>query len=433
MNQRTEELTADPRWQAIRRIVESEAFSRSARLSELLLFVAARALQGQEDELTEEAIGVQFFRRDQGYIRSDDNIVRANASRLRNKLNEYYRLAETEQIRVALPKGSYVPTFEIAPKSVTEPLVSEDPPSLAAELPDRPLQSEASQLRRVPRYAGILLAMIFGAMLGGLGTWRWTKSATLNEAVPNGAIVLFRQLASADGRLLLVPGDAGLNMYSNVQRRTVGVQEYSKGTYLHDANSDPPASFEQTFPSRRYVSIDDLNFVFKVSQIPRGPASRTDVEFARDLHFTDLQNSGVILMGSPNYCPWVDLFATKVDFTMRYDGLQNSIAVLNKAPANGEKDSYVWWQRDSARNGYAIISLTDNLQKTGKVLLIEGTTSAGVAMATNFLFNARQIDPITKWASQQGKGPANFDLLLGTTFYNGGSPMAVVLAKHLHP
>lgn len=117
---------------------------------------------------------------------------------------------------------------------------------------------------------------------------------------------------------------------------------------------------------------------------------------------------------------------------MIYNGAENSISVFNRKPLKGEQASYKWSATDPQRTGYGIISLTDNLESTGKVLLVEGTAMGGVDAASDFLFHSEQMDPVIRDAIGKNGKPANFELLLETTMYYGGSMKAKIIAERIH-
>src|ERR1700733_13865955 len=103
----------DPRWKLIERIVAAPGFAKSARLSSFLIYIVKQSLQGRDEELNEQSIGEGVFGRSIGYDPRDDNIVRAHASRLRQRLEAYFRdEGGAEPLRIAIPRGSYVPQFE---------------------------------------------------------------------------------------------------------------------------------------------------------------------------------------------------------------------------------------------------------------------------------------------------------------------------------
>ncbi len=104
------------------RLAASATFARSKRLIRLLEFTIDAALAGRGDEIKESTIGSEVYDRGADFDPRADGIVRVEASRLRQKLAEYYRGAgETDTVRIDYPKGSYVPTFRFA--AVVEPSV----------------------------------------------------------------------------------------------------------------------------------------------------------------------------------------------------------------------------------------------------------------------------------------------------------------------
>lgn len=97
------------------RILQSVAFVNASTLKQLLQFLASRALDdSQRDPLKEYTIGVEAFGRPPDFDPKTDTIVRVQIHRLRQKLKEYY---DSEGIRdpilVEIPKGHYLPTFEL--------------------------------------------------------------------------------------------------------------------------------------------------------------------------------------------------------------------------------------------------------------------------------------------------------------------------------
>jgi hypothetical protein len=70
-------------------------------------------LNGAAEELTEQAIGEQVFRRQPGYSTGEDNIVRSYAHRLRSRLDQYFQEnGREEPYRLIVPRGGYAPIFE---------------------------------------------------------------------------------------------------------------------------------------------------------------------------------------------------------------------------------------------------------------------------------------------------------------------------------
>ena len=97
---------------ALERVLSSEQFSSSSRLSRFLRFVVTETLEGRTAILKEYAIGVSVYDRGKDFDPKSDSIVRVDAVRLRARLTEYYSAGgASEHVRISIPKGGYLATF----------------------------------------------------------------------------------------------------------------------------------------------------------------------------------------------------------------------------------------------------------------------------------------------------------------------------------
>ena len=89
-------------------ILASSLFSGSPRQQRFLDYLVAHTLAGEAHRLKGYTIAVEVFDRENDFDSSLDAIVRVEATRLRNKLREYYdTFGQEESVRIELPKGSY--------------------------------------------------------------------------------------------------------------------------------------------------------------------------------------------------------------------------------------------------------------------------------------------------------------------------------------
>src|SRR5438105_1016353 len=97
----------------------SPAFRTSARCQSFLEHLIDKSLEGQDASLKERALAVEVFGRPAEANLSEDTIVRVSAREVRRRLAQYYGSEEaaSDEIRIDLPTGSYVPVIH----PVTEP------------------------------------------------------------------------------------------------------------------------------------------------------------------------------------------------------------------------------------------------------------------------------------------------------------------------
>ncbi|MEM6354101.1 MAG: hypothetical protein AAF844_00250 [Pseudomonadota bacterium] len=101
---------------ALGRILSSEQFARSDRLSRFLTHIVKETVAGRDDRLGGYAIGLDVFDRPTDFDPTVDTIVRVEARRLRQALEAYYvRQGTAERVEIVLPKGGYVPVFHDRP------------------------------------------------------------------------------------------------------------------------------------------------------------------------------------------------------------------------------------------------------------------------------------------------------------------------------
>jgi TolB-like protein/Flp pilus assembly protein TadD len=97
----------------LERVLSSQAFSGSERLSQFLRFVVEQSISGQADALKEWLLGVRVFGRNDSFDPRIDAIVRVEAGRLRAKLAHYYLTeGHNDPVLIEVHKGTYAPVFQ---------------------------------------------------------------------------------------------------------------------------------------------------------------------------------------------------------------------------------------------------------------------------------------------------------------------------------
>ena len=102
----------DEALRALDRVLSSELFVHSNRLSQFLRFTVERTLNGLEESLKEYTIGTEAYGRKPDFDPSQDTIIRTEARRLRRKLKEYYENdGKSDKVVIFMRSGSYVPVI----------------------------------------------------------------------------------------------------------------------------------------------------------------------------------------------------------------------------------------------------------------------------------------------------------------------------------
>jgi hypothetical protein len=105
------------RWEAeraeLQTVLKAPIFVRSPALSHLLSYLCEKTFAGETDQIKEYTIALDVFERRDTFDQDTDSIVRVEANRLRKRLSEYYAQdGANDLIRITIPIGQYVPSFE---------------------------------------------------------------------------------------------------------------------------------------------------------------------------------------------------------------------------------------------------------------------------------------------------------------------------------
>ena len=96
----------------LERVLKSDEFKRSVRLSSFLRYVVEKSLQNSSGDLKGYTIGIDVFGKPDGFDPDTDASVRVEAVRLRKALALYYHESgKKDQVIITIPKGSYKPQF----------------------------------------------------------------------------------------------------------------------------------------------------------------------------------------------------------------------------------------------------------------------------------------------------------------------------------
>lgn len=109
----------------LRRILSTSSFAPSTRSGRFLAYIVERTLAGEARLLKQYSIATEALGRGPGFDPDLDPLVRLEAGKLRRNLDGYYaNEGAGDPVRISVPRGSYVPTFEMASAMRPDPVVA---------------------------------------------------------------------------------------------------------------------------------------------------------------------------------------------------------------------------------------------------------------------------------------------------------------------
>ncbi len=380
--------------QQIDRLVESPLLQGSEALCRLLQYLAHHTLNSPANHLKEYQIGTEVLGRPADFDPQSDSSVRMQVGRLRTKLNEYYNSAGArDPILVDVPKGRYALSFE-------RRVLASEPGATGEETP-HPFSSAFAQRWRM--LAGLLMVVLaiascavfwvqkraaqrsLDALQRSFYPWQYEPSVAafwsdvLNIS-PNTDIVL---ADTSYGLLQATTGTRfGLNDYIN-RSYISQIQAQKMQPEMHDALN--------RIATWRLASIDEFKLARGILALdPLG--QKMHIYSARDFMPDLIKRDNVVLIGGRLTNPWEELFEDRLNFTMKFDS-SGSPTIINKAPAAGERKSYIGSGPD---NGYCLVAYLPNPDHNGVVILLEGTDAVSSEAAGDFLLSEDQLSDFRK-------------------------------------
>lgn len=429
------------RRELVARIAASSGFCRAPQLQDFLLYITERSILGEIDQLTEQVIGTEVFKRRPGYSTGDDNIVRTYARQMRKRLEEYFAtIGAAEHLVLSIPKGGYAVEFhqrEIpeAAGSIEHdefPSVELGMSSQPPQHPELPVDKQRSKLGRFLfswRFLLPLTCCLAGFMI--VGAYRLGRR-TAREDTPPALHAFWSGVLSGD-RTMIVPDDTGLTVAIGLIQQEVTPQEYVDGQYRKILGQRFPnlENWDRPF-AHRYTDFVDLLAVSRMMKMPELNRQITTIRYSRDLRPEELDDGNVILLGGSNANPWVTLFDRDLNFSVRFKPIERSFEIVNRNPKPGEPKTYPYTPYSDGQAYYGLVAMRPNFKNTGNVLLLEGVTNSGLQAAVDFCLDQRLVSELLKSVQNRNGTVRPFEVLVRTAAV-GSSPTRVeVVGMRVH-
>jgi hypothetical protein len=409
-------------------ILQSPLFRRSERHSRFLRFVCEATLAGEALQLNEYLIAHRVFEKGPDYSPGEDSVVRRQAYSLRQKLQDYYKEeGKNDAVRIELPVGRYVPTFQFA--GATSPLT---PAAVEEPVTERFLTTAPRTVNGVIvpwKWPALVLAIaIVSAALGWFTGTRSHRGATLDPvfsqiwgpwlSFSDGSVICFSNALTAGIRRTDEPFPDG---------------NLTRGIPLHEQEADrirqqfhlPEAGYFYMNPAFAHAKMGEalgsipLTAMFTKAGVPVRPTQ------SRYLNWPDFRNQNLILLGHDEANQWLDPILSRLPFRMARTTIDKPRRIVSTEVRAGERaEYYPDYSKglDPPAEDYALISLLSGIDGHHGLALINGVNTEGTMMALEYLtepVSLRALETALRKTAPQHAGPWHFQVLLHSELRDG--------------
>ena len=361
--------SAEDRRALVERVAASEQFSRSVRLRDFLLYVGRQSLKEGCPDIHEQEIGAKVFGRPASYDRSQDNIVRVNATELRKRIELYFASAGAhEPLVFEIPRGGYKLVFRRRTDPLPadrEPVASQDP-SPAIPAPPRKAHLNQSRLRSVLRFAWPILSIVLAVVCTLLYLENRAMQKSIHPWESQPAVEAFwTGFLNAHKETDIVLPDDSASVIEDITNKPISLDDYQNREFIRriqdsTMSADRKADVDQVF-NHNLVTFGAVRAAQLVaSEIP--PAYPHYLTLTRYFTADDINRDNVVLIGGRKSVPWDNLFDGQLNFITDFDYKHNEQIVRDLHPKPGEEAIYTVPEGPNSITGYATIAF---LMRTG--------------------------------------------------------------------
>jgi hypothetical protein len=430
LSKESETPASEECWALLERIGASPGLRRAPRLREFLEYVARRSLRDGCNQIHEQEIGIAVFARPADYDTSVDNIVRANATELRKRIETYFESEGShEPLIVEIPRGGYVPVFRHSPAAVV-PLRPESSETAAANA----AEARSTARRALFWLPWVITGFVVAALSGGC-IYLWMQNRAINKSLypwkdEPSVSALWSQFVDTNRGTDIVIADQSFLLLQNIDKRVFTFDEYLNRSYINHLQASNPSpdmrAVVDLIASKNIGSLGEFRLGQRILALdPQG--KNIHLYSAREYMSPLLARDNVILIGGPISNPWQQLFASRMNFIEEPDSSRYN-PIHNRAPATGEQAVY---STDANPLGYCIVAFLPNPNHNGKVLIIEGTSAEATEAGGDFLLSENQLSSFQK--RLHAASLPYFEVLLKTSQASDTPFSTVVTAYRTYP
>jgi hypothetical protein len=390
------------------RIVQSETFRNSGVLQRLLRFLVDKFLSGDALHLKEYTVAVEALGRASTYDPRHDSAVRIQASRLRQKLAEYYRTeGKNDLIVIDLPKGHFQLSF-----------------GARDNIPELSPQRSRMALGQILLYTALGIAVAWGifatAMLLREHQINTSADSTWNPALKE----LWRPFLTANRPLMLVVEDPlFFRLQTNADFKWFRDPSINDFAQVADSSTVKAVSkaldISKVGPEHFYTPISEVTAALLLGKLLGTRQQNISLARTSQVSWQDIADENVVYVGAR---PFFDVHSRGMSLQPQLIPVRGG--VQNLKPGPGEPAMFAdEYGAPGTENGEFYVVVTHIPGPTGASNLLSFTSNrapgfiGGVQWFTNADLANTLVEKMKK--TPAGEIPLYYQVLLKAKFEGG--------------
>jgi hypothetical protein len=398
-------------------------FFQSKRYPALLRFVVEQTLAGNSDQVKERSIGMEVFGRLPGYDANADPVVRVTAGEIRKRLAQYYYdPIHSDEIRIELPTGSYVPVFQRTidivepPAALPTPSSISDPGQPVSPVELEPVSSMTSQPAvHHAAHPVLTLLLVFVTLLLGLAGGYWYRQ--------------YRQ-----SRIPVAPPvDQGVDDFWQPMTAGPATVTFCLGEPARDSSGDtdpaqtiqhPKLTEPLYFRLRQsgLFALADVTTLTRMTDVLERNKKSFRVTAASEASFAQLREGPAVLIGA-----FDNLWTMRLtrDLRFGFDSIDGNAFIVDRKQdsKNGAKTQwFTAWDLpyEKLARDYAIVARYRDTLTGQPVVIAAGISEEGTEAAGELISDPADLDALLRRAPSNWRN-MNMEAVIETQVIDGHS------------
>jgi len=431
-------LQREDKLEQLERVLQSRTLQGSESLKSFLKYVALKSINESTDQLKEYTIATEVFGRNNNFSPRSDSVVRVQAGRLRQKLQEYYATeGRADKVLIELPKGHYNTVFSLIKDAVDFEPIPEPPQqgngnkARVTALPAAESPSSLFKDRKWVRVLGAAVVVLTGAVIllamSSINLRHEAREASpQNKAEKLGPV--WEHYLNNDDQTLLILSNPAVYRFTN-PKDTDEVLKNSVGLTPEQAQHVNKAVGEKfmikhsggrlVLSTDEYTGMGEAIGLARITNLFRSVDRSAQLKQSRTVSPEDLKNHNVILLGSVWVNEWSGKLPIKEDFTYT-----SAATIENFNPQSGEEHIYSpkFDSNGKLTEDYGLITVKPNFSFKNTVMVLAGIHSQGTEAAAEYVTNPDYLKNLSdrlRQLSASSNPPKYYQVLLKVAVDDG--------------